>query len=735
MDKFYVLDLTDNLDTLENDYNNWMNLPYEFRMRSDDECMRRYGMTNYKLYEKMKSNISQTINNTDDTIVATVSEDVEIGDDFYDKQYSDSVEFIRKVYRDHPEKRDICLKYNEDPNTAIIYPGVSHQIEDLYTKYCSLISKYKRLSNGYSMNIWGYNVPNMYIICKTMSSTNAAEVEQWHNTITISEDVDMYMDPVRDRVDKLISEDDKLGLFKIRLDGCTKTGRASDRMIYEDLNRIIEKYIDVNDFSDSIRSVVPYFTVQEMNKMGLTYKINNPDNYFYEVSDAIRSGDEQRILELGWNPSVPFNNESIEFAREKQIMWADRKCPRIIDVSKIYTENTNVLNESSTKMRKQYEEMKLYPVYIVLSYTDTLFGHIIRRVTKSTFTHAGISLDSDLKKIYTFKYETETHEDGARIEDLAWYLHKSDNALISVFTFFVGPKVYKIIKDKIDFFMKNTDNTKYSFTNVVNILLNRSLANDPMNMSMVCSQFVDTILRVANINLVNKTSNLVLPQDYYIENNPKVYKVYEGYVKDYKDKSVEKIIAALFSTKSKRQLTYKDTLMEIYMHENNIDNYSIDITDNEEADKIMREFEDLLLPEEYICEKTLPIKVDDKSVTIEFRKTLEEEYQDAHRLLLSYDNKNDTGIKHELARLYYIIISIEKKFKSMKKDDKEYRTLINLRARCLNDFKKYFKVVNKDGFDFYDYYKTTEYNTNNLTIDTGLFSFTGKLIGKLLGKK
>jgi hypothetical protein len=283
--------------------------------------------------------------------------------------------------------------------------------------------------------------------------------------------------------------------------------------------------------------------------------------------------------------------------------------------------------------------------------------------------------------------------------------------------------------------MKNKDNTKYSFTNVVNILLNRSLANDPVNMSMVCSQFVDTILRVANINLVNKTSNLVIPQDLYIENNPKVYKVYEGYVKDYKDKSVEKIIAALFSTKSKRQLTYKDTLMEMYMHENNIDNYSIDITDNEEADKIMREFEDLLLPEEYICEKSLPIKVDDKTVTIEFRKTLEEEYQDAHRLLLSYDNKNDTGIKHELARLYYIIISIEKKFKSMKKDDKEYRTLINLRARCLNDFKKYFKVVNKDGFDFYDYYKTTEYNTNNLTIDTGLFSFTGKLIGKLLGKK
>ena len=733
MDKFYVLDLTDNLDTLENDYNNWMNLPYEFRMRSDDECIKRYGMNNFKLYERMKSNISQSINNTDDNIVATVSEDVEIGDDFYDKQYSDAIEFIRKVYRDHPEKRDICIKYNEDPNTALIYPGVSHQIEELYTKYCGLISKYKRLSNGYSMSIWGYNVPNMYIICKTMSSTNAAEVEQWHNTITISEDVDTFMNPIKDRVDKLITEDDKLGLLRIKLSTCESSMKLSDKCICESIVKTIDENIN-KDFSDNIKKVVPYFTIDEMNRMGRTYNISNPDNYYYDLKDAIRKNNTERILSLGWNPSVSLTNENIEFARNKQILWANKNMPTIVDVRNIISEST-ILNESSSKMRKQYEDNKLYPVYIVLSYTDTLFGHIIRRITKSTFTHAGISLDSDLKKIYTFKYETETHEDGARIEDLAWYLHKSDNALISVFTFFVGPKVYKIIKDKIDFFMKNNDNTKYSFTNVVNILLNRSLANDPMNMSMVCSQFVDTILRVANINLVNKSSNLVIPQDYYIENNPKVYKVYEGYVKDYKDKSVEKIIATLFSTKSKRQLTYKDTLMEMYMHENNIDNYSIDITDNEEADKIMREFEDLLLPEEYICEKSLPIKVDDKTVTIEFRKTLEEEYQDAHRLLLSYNNENLTGIKHELARLYYIIISIEKKFKSMKKDDKEYRTLINLRARCLNDFKKYFKVVNKDGFDFYDYYKTTEYNTNNLTIDTGLFSFTGRLIGKLLGKK
>lgn len=736
MDKFYVLDLTNNLDSLESDYNNWMNLPYDFRMRSDDECIKRFGLTNYKLYEKMKSNISQSIDNSDDNIITTVSEDTEITPE---NEYSDAVEFIRKINNEDPSKREVSIAYNEDPNTAIVYPGCSDtELEEIYNKYCNLISKYKKLSNGYSMSIWGYNVPNMYIITKSIHATDKAEVEQYKtvDTINIAEDTNAFLDPIKDRVDQYLAEDNKLGLLRIKLDSCDTSMRLSDKVIYEDINRTINKYLNENDFSDAIRSIVPYFTIDEMNKMGLgNYRILDPDNYFYDLREAMTDpiGNRDRILAMGWNPSVELTNENIEFARQKQIRWANKHCPKIVDVSML--ESNDIIIESSSAMRRQYDEKRLYPVYIVLSYNDTLFGNIIRKVTKSTFTHAGIALDSDLKKIYTFKYDTGTHEDGARVEDLSWYLFKSKDAIISVFTFFVGPRVYKLIKDKIEFFMNNADNTKYSFTNIVNILLNRSLANDPMNMSMVCSQFVDTILRVANVNLVNKTSNLVIPQDFYIDNNPKVYKVYEGYVRDYKDRSVEKIIAALYKNKSKRQLTYKDTVMEIAMHENDIDSYYINITDDDNANDVMDKFDDLLLPEEYICEKALPIKVDDKTVTIEFKKSLEDEYQDAHRLLLSYNNENLTGIKHELARLYYIVITIEKKIKTMKKHDTEYKSLINLRARCLNDFKKYFKVINKDGFDFYDYYKTTEYNTNNLTIDTGLFSFTGKLIGKLFGKK
>ena len=48
-EKYYVIDLTGDIDELEKDMSKWSNLPYEFRMRGNDECIKRYGMTNIEL--------------------------------------------------------------------------------------------------------------------------------------------------------------------------------------------------------------------------------------------------------------------------------------------------------------------------------------------------------------------------------------------------------------------------------------------------------------------------------------------------------------------------------------------------------------------------------------------------------------------------------------------------------------------------------------------------------------
>ena len=53
----YVLDLSDNLEDLEQDMSNWMQLPYDMRKRSNDACIMKYGCTNEQLYNMIKARL------------------------------------------------------------------------------------------------------------------------------------------------------------------------------------------------------------------------------------------------------------------------------------------------------------------------------------------------------------------------------------------------------------------------------------------------------------------------------------------------------------------------------------------------------------------------------------------------------------------------------------------------------------------------------------------------------
>ena len=159
------------------------------------------------------------------------------------------------------------------------------------------------------------------------------------------------------------------------------------------------------------------------------------------------------------------------------------------------------------------------------------------------------------------------------------------------------------------------------------------------------------------------------------------------------------------------------------------------IKETKETEQVFQEITSLLTPTPVILEKKFPIEfTKEGDLVIELIKSLEQQYQEAHRLLKSYDETNLEGIKHELARLYYVNYEIEKKIKKMKKDDENYKKLIDLRARVLNDFKKYFKIVIKQepDFDFAAYYQKSEYYNGNIIIDNSVLKFTGGLIKKFL---
>lgn len=109
-------------------------------------------------------------------------------------------------------------------------------------------------------------------------------------------------------------------------------------------------------------------------------------------------------------------------------------------------------------------------------------------------------------------------------------------------------------------------------------------------------------------------------------------------------------------------------------------------------------------------------------------KSYQSVYMESHRLLMEYDRANNIeGMKYELAKMYYINLKISEDLikQDRTKKDKE---LVKIRARVLNDFHKYLKVVLKNDkqFNFSNYYQRSEFCDDSFVITAPTLKHAGK---------
>lgn len=222
----------------------------------------------------------------------------------------------------------------------------------------------------------------------------------------------------------------------------------------------------------------------------------------------------------------------------------NRATDELIDVT-AETFYTELVDES-------WEENKfLKPVYIVLTYAATTFGKVITTWQQTKYSHAGLSFKSNMKKIYTFNMRTEVDDDGkkhvkqgADIETLDdYYNPKYEDADICVLAMFVPQDVYSRMQQNIDKIFKSVDKTKYNIGNVINIVINRAVDTKD-SMRMICSQFVDYILKSVDIDVTNKSSNITTPKDFYeaAKTNNKIFLLFDGKRSKYNPKSIDRKI-------------------------------------------------------------------------------------------------------------------------------------------------------------------------------------------------
>lgn len=232
----------------------------------------------------------------------------------------------------------------------------------------------------------------------------------------------------------------------------------------------------------------------------------------------------------------------------------------VVPVEESLIESVDIENVSDSDDIDIVEEgmvdTSLSPVFIVCTFTGTRFGKIVTKIQDCKFSHSGLALDSDLKKIYTYNMLAKAGG-GAGIESIDMYKNVSTggDGDVCVMCFFVPTPVKDKIKQVVEYVFSNVNKTSYAFSNLINILVNRAV-DTKNSLQMVCSQFVDFCLKAANVDLTKKSSNLVSPNDFanIPKSNPKVFVLFDGKKSEYNRRKAENKIHRLLRSREPEEL-------------------------------------------------------------------------------------------------------------------------------------------------------------------------------------
>lgn len=439
----------------------------------------------------------------------------------------------------------------------------------------------------------------------------------------------------------------------------------------------------------------------------------------HELKGVDLNNRKQSILELGWDPKV-------EFTMENVVIYTDRinnvlKEEFTVDVKDLTKLKVVDMIEESTK-----NDITKNPVYIVLLKSDSLFGKVINKITNSTYSHAAIGVESDLSRLYSFNLD----KGGFAIESLKSYINQNNKSELAVYTVFLDDGSMRNLRLNLDGYLNNRDSTAYGVKNLINIMRQKTVKLDN---TLVCSQFVDTILKDSGKDVTGKHSSLVIPKDFY--KNKKLYKIYEGKSVDYSEEDIERMLRPIIRSGKVRpyKITNENSFIEA------LGKKDISLHDLVALDKVKHVLSEnsMKIYNEYVSGyvneyKQTPVKFNqDGDLIFHVNKDLnyEDEYNKAHKLLNIYSKDgNVDGMKYEIARLWGVSNKIMEDV-----GNGGDKSLYKTRARVLNDFNKYLREVQKHEplFNFIEYFETTPFYNKGVIVNKHTLKHGVDLAGNL----
>lgn len=278
---------------------------------------------------------------------------------------------------------------------------------------------------------------------------------------------------------------------------------------------------------------------------------------------------KQDLVNHGWNPEVDFSEANIERARNRieRIMTEHINSPSAygIDIAKEQTDNQDeqpkneelvpepvfraaeaevidISQEDSAEDGNMEEASikNLFPISIILVDGKSTFSKVIKTATLGDYSHSAVCIDSDFDNLYSFNLHNKYNANGGfSLEKMSEYDKRGKAAIFTVYL----PKIdYESIRDRCKTLKDNIKNTTYSIANILLLPFVGINLNNPV--SMICSQFVDSLLKMGHVDISNINSSKVTPNTIYrkLVKNPKVYKVFDGYIKEFNEKKVRNLI-------------------------------------------------------------------------------------------------------------------------------------------------------------------------------------------------
>ena len=567
-----VLDLCDNLNQLELDYNKWNLLTDDQKRISNDICIQKYGMNNIELYQKQKTRLTVL-----EEAVMMLSDDTM-------KALNNKVIQTKVAKENNP--------------MIVIIPLVDVEplsIDLMYQNYLQLPQNYKNMSNGESLRIWGVTVDDAYKKVKGIMTGIDAEKDLDEMP------KDTFIENAFSNIYNILhGNSDRVTLTPESFDFTNDIPQIVPLLTYtEYCNLFPDKKLTVSDYIN-ISDTKKYYELIESMQVQLEFTIDKKKKK--ELEDG--------ILKLGWFPYRKINDKSVKDARDKQAEWFNKNMQtNIIDLTDYDISDTSEPTITSLTTEQMLEgtlgiegdKSRLEPLFMTFTSSNNFLGKVIKKWTKSYWSHAGIALSSKLDKIYTFsakELNENNREGGFRIESLDLYSSLKINDLL-VLCFFVDKDIKKKVKQELSFYEKNQANTKYDKANYFNIAFN--IEKDGDSMQMVCSQFVDYILKLAGIDITNKSSNLVTPGDLSkTDNNAiNIYALFEGKIPNYKQKEIDKKIKLIVDTLDYEKLnaTTTDNMRSTTKSTKVMESFLEVCTDNEEINNILRQVRSYMSPE------------------------------------------------------------------------------------------------------------------------------------------